>query len=91
MLRKLSKINRPLKITFKDMIKLMYQCELIDKADEKSNQYSEEPQNDQAIQESRSGLFDNQAFPSISLLSGIIPGSITVNFFLTIKDKQFLL
>uniref|UniRef100_A0A336LL42 Phospholipase A2 n=1 Tax=Culicoides sonorensis TaxID=179676 RepID=A0A336LL42_CULSO len=78
MLRKLSKINRPLEIGFKDMIKLMYQCELIDKADEKSNQYSDnsaESQNDQAIQESRSTFFNNQAFPSISLLSGIIPGT----------------
>lgn len=58
------------------MIKLMYQCELIDKAEQKSNaDYTEEPQNDQAVQESRGSLFDNQAFPSISLLSGIIPGS----------------
>ncbi|XP_063703588.1 uncharacterized protein LOC134833256 [Culicoides brevitarsis] len=76
MLRKLSKINRPLEISFKDMMKLMYQCELVDKAEQKTrDDYLEEMQSDQPIQESRGGLFDNQAFPSISLLSGIIPGT----------------
>lgn len=90
LLRKLSKINRPLEISFKDMIKLMYQCELIDKAEQKNNDFTDEPQNDQALQESRGSLFDNQAFPSISLLSGIIPGS-NFDFFALFKTFNHFL
>lgn len=66
----------------------MYQCELIDKAEEK-NDFTDELQNDQALQESRGSLFDNQAFPSISLLSGIIPGLIPY-FLLSCSYNHFL-
>lgn len=84
MLKKLSKINRPLEISFKDMIKLMYQCELIDKNEEKNEPYAAALTSDQSVQESRSSLFNNQ-FESISLLSGIIPGRFIKYFFSTLK------
>jgi len=78
-LKKLERVNRPLEIGFKDMIKLMYQCELIENQMEEANAVGavaqeEKPQSDQAVQESRSNLFAN-SFESITLLSGIIPGT----------------
>lgn len=64
------------------MIKLMYQCELVENQGDEINEtaatpnYDDLPPNDQALQESRSSIFSNyNAFESISLLSGIIPGT----------------
>lgn len=60
-------MNKPLKITFKEMIKLMNQCQQID--EENSNDVNEGMQGDEP-ETSRGTIF-----PKFSVFSGIIPGT----------------
>lgn len=69
LLKKLSSINRPLEITFQDMVKLMSQCQLIDSQYAKQNLSRS---NDVAEPNTNTKtFFQNNPF---SLFSGIIPG-----------------
>uniref|UniRef100_A0A182N1M6 Phospholipase A2 n=1 Tax=Anopheles dirus TaxID=7168 RepID=A0A182N1M6_9DIPT len=49
LLRNLSTINRPLEISFRDMIKLMEQCEQVDRLNERNNYWATEAPNSAPI------------------------------------------
>lgn len=72
LLSRLSYINRPLGIGFKDMLKLMNQCEIVDK---QRRPFGTIGDINVANPNSNSG---GGIFPQnpLSLLSGIIPGKI---------------
>lgn len=70
---KLSKLNKPLEITFKEMLNLMNQCDIVEKqSSHKIQTRSNDNDNDDNIDDT----FMNRQFPNnpFSLLSGIIPG-----------------
>lgn len=71
LLHNLSAINKPLEITFKDMVKLMNQCDIV----EKQNELNRQPhlsKEQRSVDGGGAGLFPQNPF---SLLSGIIPGT----------------
>uniref|UniRef100_T1H0T4 Uncharacterized protein n=1 Tax=Megaselia scalaris TaxID=36166 RepID=T1H0T4_MEGSC len=70
LLEDLSKLNKPLEITFEEMLKLMRQCEQIDKLNEKSKRKNR----GEIIKEQNTSL-QGSIFPKspLSLLNGIIP------------------
>lgn len=71
LLQNLSTINKPLEITFKDMVKLMNQCDIV----EKQNELNRQPhlsKEQRSVDGGGAGLFPQNPF---SLLSGIIPGT----------------
>ncbi|XP_053678982.1 uncharacterized protein LOC128729334 [Anopheles nili] len=90
LLRNLSTINRPLEISFRDMIKLMEQCEQVDRLNERNNHRATEEggNGSQSFQDSSTNggflamIMKNRSSKrgifyssSFSLLSGIIPGT----------------
>lgn len=84
LLQKLSTINKPLEITFKDMVKLMNQCDIV----EKQNEINRQPhlsKEQRSVDEGGTGLFPQNPF---SLLSGIVPGML---FFCTVSSVHFIL
>lgn len=70
LLQKLSTINKPLEITFKDMVKLMNQCDIVDKQNE-MNRQPHLSKEQRSVDGGGTGLFPQNPF---SLLSGIVPG-----------------
>lgn len=71
LLQKLSSINKPLEITFKDMVKLMNQCDIVDKQNE-MNRHPHLSKEQRSVDGGGAGLFPQNPF---SLLSGIVPGT----------------
>ncbi|XP_017487901.1 PREDICTED: uncharacterized protein LOC108376224 [Rhagoletis zephyria] len=82
LLEGLSKYNRPLRITFDEMLKLMNQCERVDKLtyasrnrakaiDVNTNNDSSANNNNNGVTNLAANIFPKSPF---SLLSGIIPG-----------------
>lgn len=71
LLEDLSKLNKPLEITFQEILKLMRQCEQVDKINEKSQRRNR----GEIIKEQNTNL-QSSIFPKspLSLLNGIIPG-----------------
>ncbi|KAJ6637658.1 Phospholipase A2 isozymes PA3A/PA3B/PA5 [Pseudolycoriella hygida] len=71
LLQRLSSINKPLEITFKDMVKLMGQCDIV----EKQNELNRQPflsKEQRSVNDEDTSLFPQNPF---SLLSGIVPGT----------------
>jgi len=70
LLKKLSKINKPLEITFKEMLNLMNQCEIVEKQSQHKIQV-------RSNDDDKDATFINRQFPNnpFSLFSGIIPGT----------------
>lgn len=71
LLAKLSAINRPLQISFKEMVQLMSQCEVVDKQT-MLNSETEVGHSVDGATPGSSGLFPQSP---LSLFSGIIPGN----------------
>lgn len=72
LLQRLSKINRPLEISFKEMAQLMNQCEIVDK-----QSYAKREQENAGQISDSNGASVASIFPQnnpFSLFSGIIPG-----------------
>lgn len=78
LLENLSKYNRPLEITFEEMLKLMRQCEHVDKLtfDARSTGKSVDVAATPTDATSNVALLASNIFPKspLSILSGIIPG-----------------
>lgn len=72
LLDNLSKLNRPLEITFKEMLKLMNQCEQVDKQNSKSRKGKGETIATAAPTNAPTNLFQKNP---LSIFSGIIPGT----------------
>lgn len=71
LLKQLSKINRPLEIEFKEMLKLMNQCDIVEKQNMKRNERRYAKPTDEDVSRA-SFQFKNNPF---SVFSGIIPGT----------------
>lgn len=80
LLSKLSSINKPLEITFKEMIQLMNQCDIVDKQwqhAQLSQTYGGSGGGQLSNADSLSSGTSSSIFPQnpLSLFSGIIPGT----------------
>lgn len=71
LLKQLSKINRPLEIQFKEMLKLMNQCDIVEKQNMKRNDRRHAKPAEEDVSRA-SFQFKNNPF---SVFSGIIPGT----------------
>lgn len=71
LLEDLSEINRPLEVQFKEMLKLMSQCEYVDKFNHLSDKHKIEETETNSMT-TPAGIFPRSP---LSILSGIIPGT----------------
>lgn len=71
LLKQLSKINRPLEIQFKEMLKLMNQCDIVEKQNLKRNDRHYVKPAEEDVSRA-SFQFKNNPF---SVFSGILPGT----------------
>lgn len=91
LLKQLSKINRPLEIEFKEFLKLMNQCDIVEKQNlkrkERRNAHASDTDDD-GDDTSKAFQFKNNPF---SVFSGIIPGTkwYGVNIHCTLFRIQF--
>lgn len=86
LLQKLSTINKPLEITFKDMVKLMNQCDIV----EKQNEINRQPhlsKEQRSVDGAGTSLFPQNPF---SLLSGIVPGMCTLQRLFNLIALMFI-
>lgn len=81
LLANLSKINRPLEITFKEMLNLMGQCDIVDRQSTHKIQTRSNDETDEDEDDIYEATFMNRQFPNspFSLFSGIIPGECIVS------------
>lgn len=72
LLKQLTKINRPLEITFKEMLNLMNQCDIVEKQNMKRNDRRHVKPAEEDVSNRASFQFKNNPF---SVFSGILPGT----------------
>lgn len=79
LLKDLTKINRPLEIKFDEMLKLMNQCDIVDKQNKRRIESRSVD-----VEDDGGKLFSNRQFKSnpFSLFSGIVPGKFYISLYM---------